>query len=142
MSIFAYKKQFLTLKSPSTIPTGKFQIQWLGPKWFQWSAKTGLQFLHFRNWWGKSFQGNEEAVNLFQNPETMSFEEKYKMLVSFGNSPIDGKPSLFLHYTKQAPFPWPYFVDEFRVSKEGELLGMSYPRFAPILALPFLIRKS
>ncbi|TGM46607.1 hypothetical protein EHQ92_01400 [Leptospira biflexa] len=141
MSVFAYKKQFLSLTSPKSIPTGQFQIQWLGPKWFQWLAKTGLQFLHFRNWWGKSFHGQSEAINLFQKPGESHLEKKFKMLVSMETSPIDGKTSLFLRYTKDAPFPWPYFVDEFRVLKDGELLGMSYPRFLPSFALPFLIQN-
>ncbi|XDD46036.1 hypothetical protein AB3N60_15165 [Leptospira sp. WS39.C2] len=141
MFVFELKKQFLKLPAPSSIPAGNYQIQWLGPKWFQWTAKTGLQFLHFRNWWGKSFDGKEEAINLFQNPGEESFQKKYKMLVSFETSPFDKKTSLFLRYTKESPFPWPYFIDEFRIQNNGELLGMSYPRFAPFLALPFLIQK-
>ncbi|TGL51429.1 hypothetical protein EHQ59_11065 [Leptospira kemamanensis] len=141
MSVFIYKKQFLRLNAPTNPPIGKYQISWIGPKWFQWAAKTGLQFLHFRNWWGKSFQGETEAINLFQNPKDMSFYAKFNMNISLETSPIDGKSSLFLRYTKEAPFPWPYFVDEFRVLSETELLGMSYPKVAPFLALPFLIRK-
>ncbi|EOQ90136.1 hypothetical protein LEP1GSC202_0638 [Leptospira yanagawae serovar Saopaulo str. Sao Paulo = ATCC 700523] len=141
MSLFTYKKRFLELHVPKEEPTGDYQISWIGPKWFQWSAKTGLQFLHFRHWWGKSFQGKMEAINLFQNPKDLSFSQKYKMQISFEISCLDGKPSLFLRYTKEAPFPWPYFVDEFRVLNDKELLGLSYPKFAPFLGLPFLIRK-
>ncbi|TGL05187.1 hypothetical protein EHQ75_18205 [Leptospira levettii] len=141
MSLFAYKKQYLSLNAPTVIPTGNFQIQWLGPKWFQWTSKTGLQYLHFRNWWGKSFRGNETATNLFLKSGDKTFQEKYTMVVSLEKSPIDGQTSLFLRYTNEAPFPWPYIVDEFRVLSDGNLLGMSYPKFAPSLALPFLIQK-
>lgn len=141
MFLFDYKKQFKNLKPPEGTPIGNYQIQWLGPKWFQWLAKTGLQFLHFRNWWGKSFQNKEHAINLFQKSNDSEFEEKYRMLIRFETSAIDGKTSLFLRYTKEAPFPWPYFVDEFRIQNDGKLLGMSYPSIAPFMALPFLIQK-
>ncbi len=141
MFLIAYKKKFSKLNAPKSTPLGNYQIQWLGPNWFQSFAKTGLQFLHFRYWWGKSFRTKEEAINLFQKPNEFIFQEKYKMFISIERSRIDGNQSLFLRYTKEAPFPWPYFVDEFREQNDGTLLGMSYPKFAPFMALPFLIEK-
>lgn len=141
MSLFEFKKQFLELKAPESFPTGNYQAEWLGPKWFQNSARFSLNFMSFRHWWGKSFDGSEIAYNLFLPPHSTEFQMRYPMNLSIGKSRLDGKPSLILEYTKNAPFPWPYFVDEFRVLNGTDLLGMNYSKLSPFLALPFLIRK-
>lgn len=142
MSLFKIKKQFLELKAPDSFPTGNFRAEWVGPKWFQTGASFSLNFMSFRYWWGKSFDGSEMAYNLFLPPKETEFQLRHPMHLSIAPSRLDGNPSLVLKYTKNAPFPWPYFVDEFRVLNETDLLGMSYNQFTPSLALPFLIRKS
>ncbi|MCG6140454.1 hypothetical protein [Leptospira mtsangambouensis] len=142
MSLSQFKKQFLELKAPNSFPIGNYQADWLGPRWFQTGARLSLNFMSFRHWWGKSFDGSEIAYNLFLPPKATEFQMRHPMKLSIGKSRLDGNPSLILEYTKEAPFPWPYFVDEFRILNEKELLGMNYSRFTPQLALPFLIRKS
>lgn len=142
MSLSQIKKQFFDLKAPGSFPTGNYKAEWLGPKWFQVGASFSLNFMSFRHWWGKSFDGSDTAYNLFLPPKTTEFQMRHPMKLSLRNSPLDGNPSLILEYTKDAPFPWPYFIDEFRVLNDTDLLGMSYNKFTPSLALPFLIRKS
>jgi hypothetical protein len=136
-----YKKQFFDAEAPNSIPTGNFQVVWLGPTWFQFLARSSLSYLSFRNWWGKAFDGSNNAYNLFSIPNSQDFLKKYPMRVSIKNSLLDGQPALFLEYEKDAPFPWPYFIDEFRIINQTDLLGMSYSRISPKLAMPFLIRK-
>lgn len=136
-----WKKAYLQLPAPKEIPSGKFRAEWVGPDWFQSFAKQGLNVMSFRNWWGKSFDNTPVAYNLFQDPKTNEFETKYAMKTYLGNSRFDGKPCLYLEYGKEAPFPWPYFLDEFRVYSDGVLLGLNYSRFSPFIALPFLVKK-
>ncbi|TGK50803.1 hypothetical protein [Leptospira kanakyensis] len=142
MSLIQIKKQFLELKAPESFPVGNFKAEWIGPKWFQTGASFSLNFMSFRHWWGKSFDGSEIAYNLFLPPNKTEFQMRYPMNLSIGKSKIDEKPSLILEYTKNAPFPWPFFIDEFRILNQTDFLGMSYNKFTPKLALPFLIRKS
>ncbi|MDF3819761.1 hypothetical protein P3G55_07625 [Leptospira sp. 96542] len=141
-SLSKIKKIYVSLESPKTIPNTNFKSEWVGPIWFQRIAKISLNFLSFKNWWGKSFDGTETAYNLFTKKESLDLEKKYPMKTYIGLSKIDNKPCLFLEYGKNSPFPWPLFVDEFRVLPNGSFLGMNYPKFLPKLALPFLIHPS
>ncbi|TGL62262.1 hypothetical protein EHQ58_03415 [Leptospira ognonensis] len=142
MNFFTSIKLYKDLAKSETLPQGTFEVQWTGPRWFQFVAKHGLGLLGFKYWFGKEFFGNEDATNLFKIPGSITKLRKYPMSVKIGVSRIDGNTSIQVSYPQSTRFPWPYVIDEFRSVNDDVLIGLSYLKWAPIFPMPFyLMRK-
>jgi hypothetical protein len=120
--------------------TGYYSGTFVGPRWLRAAAGPGLVLSGLRGWWGKFFSGDGNAINLVQRNGKL--EKRFPMKLVQGDSMIDGKPGIALHYEIENPFPWPYIADELRLVSPGTLLGMTYIRIKPLqgLVLPFLLQ--
>ncbi|GBF50876.1 hypothetical protein LPTSP4_24030 [Leptospira ryugenii] len=140
-SIFKSKEIFLSLPSPTSIPTGTYRVVWIGPNWFVSLARFSLALVSFQNWWGKDFSGSTRSINLFSQKNSEALLQKYPMNTAITKSKLDGRDAIQLTYGKDSPFPWFWFVDEFREFSPSILLGVSYLKWLPGLALPFAVEK-
>ncbi len=131
----------MALPSPQHLPVGIFEVQWIGPIWFQRLAKLGLGLFGFKNWYGKEFLEKGEAVNLFRQFGDDLLIRKYPMKTTISPSVIDRKDCMLVSYPKNTRFPWPHIIDEFRYSDQNTLFGQSYAKFFPFFPLPFFLRQ-
>lgn len=141
-NFFEAIKQFKQLPPSTTFPEGLYEVFWVGPKWFQFVAKHGLSLFGFKNWVGKEFSGNDQAINVFSNSTNGERTKRFPMEVLHQPSNIDSKICIKVCYPRSTRFPWPFVIDEFRFFEPNKLIGLSYTKGFSALPLPFhLIKK-
>ncbi len=103
---------------------GYYRGSLLGPGWFRSISKLLLAITGLGGWWGKYFEGEEQAVNLVERGAGLQRRLPVKLVRT--SSVVDNKPTLALRYIPENPFPWPFIVDELRQLEPGVMLGMMY----------------
>ena len=141
-AIIQSRRKYSELPTPIRVPIGTFEVNWIGPNWFVRLAVLALGFAGFKNWWGKEFISDHQGMNLFIQNHSPSFLKKFPMDISISNSNIDSFECIKIKYPPNASFPWYIVIDEFRELDKDTLLGMSYVKFFPGMALPFLLVKN
>ncbi|MDZ4726030.1 MAG: hypothetical protein SH817_07730 [Leptospira sp.] len=141
-AIIQSRRKYSELPAPIRVPIGSFEVNWIGPNWFVRLAVLALGFAGFKNWWGKEFISDHQGMNLFIQNHSPSFLKKFPMDISISNSNIDSFECIKIKYPPNAGFPWYIVIDEFRELDKDTLLGMSYVKFFPGMALPFLLVKN
>jgi hypothetical protein len=141
MNFFETIRQFKLLPPSVSIPKGFYEVHWVGPKWFQFVAKHGLAVFGFKNWMGKDFSGNLDAMNVFWDSKRSELTNRFPMEVSLHPSKIDSKICIRVNYPRSTHFPWPFVIDEFRLYDSNIMIGLSYAKGLSLLPLPFLLIK-
>lgn len=120
-SLSAWRARFRALPAPqlATIP-GFRRVEFVGPFWLRQSAPSAIGLGGLPGWLGKRFISVDQAINVLADGE-----ERLPMRVEMAASWLDGKPVLVCHYGPEAPFPWRWIRDEFRVLSETAWLGMT-----------------
>jgi hypothetical protein len=141
LSLRQFREYFSSLAAPESASLlGQYHASFVGPAWLRLTAAPGLVPLGFGGWWGKDFNADGTAINIFLRAGKFSrlFPMKLVRVPSF----VDGKDGLSLHYPPGNPFPWTHVVDELRRIDESTLLGMTVPNITGLrgLAIPFILQ--
>jgi len=139
-SLTSFKSLYSSLSPPALdVLRGVYQAAFVGPWWLRTIAGPGLYPLGLGGWWGKQFDGRGQGANIVRHRDQLST----KLPVSLHERPslLDGRPCLVVVYEADAPFPWPWVVDELRSLNDDRLLGMTLLTRSPLnkIALPFLL---
>jgi len=137
---------FVALFQPLTLVTveemnGRFSSEFIGPAWLRRSAPHLLKLGGLGNWWGKTFDGHGQGLNLVQRGDTI--RAIIPVVLEERPSLLDTKPTLTIVYPTGSRFPWPWIVDELRRLDANTLLGLTMvTRFGlQRFAFPFLLHQ-
>lgn len=139
-SLASFRDLFLSLEPPGLATMqGVYQSAFVGPVWLRTIAGPGLYPLGLGGWWGKQFDGRGQGSNIVRRSGRLAT----RLPIALVEKPslIDGRPCLAVNYQPDAPFPWPWVIDELRAVDDRRLLGMTLVTRSPLnrLALPFLL---
>jgi len=142
LSLSKIGKLFYTL-SPIDVSelNALYRAEFIGPLWLRITAGPALSLTGLRGWWGKEFVESTIAYNLVATDSGRI--PKLQMAIGMAPSPFDGKRTVQLTYSFDAPIPWRYVTDELRWLDERRILAMTYvnrPLFYRI-AFPFLLSQ-
>ena len=130
--------------TPPTVEAmhGRFQAEFVGPGWLRRIAPPGLAPLGLGGWWGKTFDGRGQGINLVRRRGQLV--EVIPIKLAEAPSLLDGRIGLNITYPPGSRFPWPIIIDEVRWLDDATLLGLTLVPKAGLhrLALPFLLRKT
>jgi hypothetical protein len=121
---------------------GFFRARFVGPFWMRWSGPSTLSLTGLPGWQGKRFLGNAQATNVLKVKGQE--REALRMTVVPGQSLVDGKAGIALHYGTEAPRPWRWVRDELRVIDENTILGITIVD-APVIRhfrFPFVLERA
>jgi cholesterol oxidase len=92
-------------------------------------APSGLGLIGLPDWFGKRFESGPDGlrgVNLLRRSDgDDELTEYLDMEAALEPSVLDGAPVLVSTYGADAPLPWRYVRDEFRLLGPGQLLGLA-----------------
>ncbi len=121
---------------------GTHEAVFVGPAPLRAVAPRAIALGGMPQWYGKRFAPGEgvlHGVNLVRG----GAEETLPMTATVDASWLDGRPALVVSYAADAPVPWRWVRDEFRVADAGTLLGLTFT-FSPrlrALAAPFTLER-
>lgn len=108
---------------------GTHRAVFVGPGPARRLSPAGLGLLGLRDWYGKRFELTPDGlrgINLLrQDGSDEELVEYLQMKAVLEPSVLDGAPVLVSTYGAEAPFPWRFIRDEFRLLGSGQLLGMA-----------------
>ena len=142
LSLTGLRRLFRDLPAPApAMRAGFYQARFIGPWWLRWSGPLGVALGGLPGWQGKRFLSPDCATNVLARRGVQT--ECLHMHCSEGASPMDGRPSVQLHYGAQAPRPWCWVRDELRVLDSHHLLGMTVIDLPGLRgqAFPFLLQR-
>ncbi len=142
-SIGWFRDLFSTLDSPSIVEmNGRFRSAFVGPGWLRTIAPPGLAPLGLGGWWGKTFDGQGNGMNIVKRQGEL--REIIPIVLKEEISKINGRSGLNITYPPGTRFPWPWIVDEIRWLNDETILGMTLVTKASMhrLALPFLLHRT
>ena len=120
---------------------GRFRADFVGPAWLRRIAPPGLAPLGLGGWWGKTFDGRGQGMNIVRRQGQLV--EVIPIRLKEADSLVDGRPGLAITYPPGTRFPWPIVIDEVRWLDDATLLGLTLVTKAGLhrLALPFLLQR-
>ena len=142
LSLTGLRRLFRDLPAPApAMRAGFYQARFIGPWWLRSSGPLGVALGGLPGWQGKRFLSPDSATNVLARRGVQT--ECLHMHCSEGASPMDGRPSVQLHYGAQAPRPWRWVRDELRVLDSHHLLGMTVIDLPGLRgqAFPFLLQR-
>lgn len=113
---------------------GVFTARFIGPAWLRHAARPSIAISGMPGWKGKRFLSPDRAINVLE--WRGGSHERLIMRCEESASRVDGKPALAFVYGNNAPMPWRWIREEFRVLDSRTLLAMT------IIDLPLLRRLS
>ena len=109
--------------------TGTHRAIFVGPGPVKLIAPSGLGLIGLPDWFGKRFESGPDGlrgVNLLRRSDgDDELTEYLDMEAALEPSVLDGAPVLVSTYGADAPLPWRYVRDEFRLLGPGQLLGLA-----------------
>ncbi|MEX0621107.1 MAG: GMC family oxidoreductase [Solirubrobacterales bacterium] len=142
----ALKRLWRALPAPATKDLiGVHRAVFVGPAALSWLSPAGLGLLGLPDWYGKQFQPAAEGLHginlLRQNASDTDLISYLEMKAIHEPSMLDGAPVLVSTYGQEAPLPWRFVRDEFRLLGRGRLLGMAVVDrpFLRRFGMPFLL---
>ncbi len=135
-----FKGLFAGLPAPEPSGlSGKFRAELVGPGWLRRIATPGLALGGLGGWQGKEFFLGEQGLNLVQRGGKV--KRIFPFVILYQPSHLDGKPAAAIRYVQPSPVPWLWITDELRWLDEQTLLGLTFLKAMPGLALPFVLHK-
>jgi cholesterol oxidase len=128
--------------------TGDHRAVFVGPGPVKRMSGPGLGLIGLPDWYGKRFESAPEGLSginlLRQDGGEEGLIEYLRMKAAIELSVLDGTPALVSTYGEDAPLPWRYVRDEFRLLGPGQLLGMAvFDRpFARRIGMPFVLEAT
>jgi len=142
LSLGAFPELFQALTPPAVSEMhGRFRAEFVGPGWLRRVAPPGLAPLGLGGWWGKTFDGRGQGMNLVQRRGQLV--AVIPIQLKEAASLVDGRIGLNITYPPGTRFPWPHIIDEVRWLNDTTLLGLTLVTKAGLhrLALPFLLKR-
>jgi cholesterol oxidase len=129
-SLTALRRLWGALPAPAPEDlAGTHRAVFVGPGTMRRLSPAGLGLLGLPDWFGKRFERTPDGlrgINLLDPEGTGgAFVEYLEMQAALEPSVLDRAPVLVSTYGPEAPLPWRYVRDEFRLLGPGRLLGMA-----------------
>lgn len=130
VSLSGLSRLWRALPAPDAVMlTGDHRAVFVGPALGRAAAPGALSLLGLPDWYGKRFRatpGGLRGINLLRRDGSdVELNEYLEMRAAIEPSALDGAPVLASTYGAEAPLPWRYVRDEFRLLGPGLLLGMA-----------------
>jgi len=136
------RHQFASLPLPGRdFCQGFFAVRFIGPFWLRHAARPSIALSGMPGWQGKRFLTPDRAINVLTDRDGQ--RERLIMRCEETASLVDGRPTLAFMYGSDAPRPWRWIRDEFRVLDSRTLLAMTIIDL-PLLrgmSFPFLLER-
>ncbi|MCB8984769.1 MAG: hypothetical protein H6659_13150 [Ardenticatenaceae bacterium] len=142
LPLTAFPELFHELTPPAMLQMhGRFRAEFVGPAWLRRVAPPGLAPLGLGGWWGKTFDGRGQGMNIVHRHGQLA--EVIPIQLKEAASLVDGRSGLNITYPPGTRFPWPLIIDEVRWLDDATLLGLTLVTKAGLhrLALPFLLKR-
>ncbi|MFA9270400.1 MAG: hypothetical protein ACEQSX_06535 [Baekduiaceae bacterium] len=122
---------------------GTHEAVFVGPAALRRAAPMSIALAGMPAWYGKRFDPDgARGINLLRGHDD-ELEERNPMTAAIAPSWLDGAPAIVVSYAPDAPRPWRWVRDEFRVADSDTLLGLTFavsPRLRA-LAAPFTLER-
>lgn len=121
---------------------GVFHARFIGPAWLRLTARPSIAISGMPGWKGKRFLSPDRAINVLECRD--GHHERLIMRCEETASLVDGRPALAFVYGNNAPMPWRWIRDEFRVLDSRTLLAMTIIDLPMLrgLSFPFLLERA